>query len=150
MSDSVDDDKRNPLERLRDSFTAQIKRWVDLELDVEELAQRKSDLLKEYVREDVHGIGEFWKDLVGEVHAVEDFLGNWLLENADPGRAEWVKFQLRSESEGSVLTAGDQVTDVELSCMGCGKIRVVLESQELQPCSSCECPLYQYREDVED
>ncbi|MEX1032100.1 MAG: hypothetical protein WDZ30_01940 [Cellvibrionaceae bacterium] len=137
---------KNPLEKLRDSFREEVEELVELELDVEELAERKAALLKQYIREDVHGIQTFWKDLRGEVHALEDFVFQWLLRAANPTTVDWVKLDQYLEHGDNRLMAGETASDAELVCVSCGKIRLVEGSATLKPCTRCGCELYEVRQ----
>jgi hypothetical protein len=138
-------EEKNPLERLRDSFREEVRDLANLELDVEDLAERKAALLKEYIREDLHGVKTFWKDLQGEVHALEDFALQWLLRAANPTTVDWVKLDQFLGKGENRLMAGELVTNAELVCVGCGKIRLVEGTAKLKPCTRCGCELYEIR-----
>ncbi len=138
-------EEKNPLERLRDSFREEVDELINLERDVEELAERKAALLRAYVREDVHGVKTFWKDLQGEVHALEDFVSQWLLRAANPTQVDWLKLNQYLGRGDNRLMAGEKAKDVELVCVGCGKIRLVEGRATLKPCTRCGCELYEVR-----
>jgi hypothetical protein len=138
-------EEKNPLERLRDSFREEVEDLVNLELDVEELAERKAALIREYIRSDIHGVKSFWKDLQGETHALEDFASQWLLRAANPTPVDWMKLNQYLEHGDNRLMAGEKATDSELVCVGCGKIRVIEGTAKLQACTRCGCELYEVR-----
>ena len=135
----------NPLEKLRDGFHEEVKQLVQLELDVEELAERKTSLLREYLKDDLHGVKEFWQDLKAEAHTLEEFAAQWLLQAADPTPLDWIKLDQYIDKGDDRLMAGEVATDVELSCVACGNIRVVEGTATLAPCSKCDCELFQVR-----
>ncbi|GAB1261236.1 zinc ribbon-containing protein [Aurantivibrio plasticivorans] len=145
MDETEERQQRNPLERLRDTFKEEVDELVKLELDVEDLAHRKAGLLKQYLKDDLHGVQEFWEDLKAETHTLEEFAGQWLLQAANPTPLDWVKLDQYMEKGENRLMAGEIATDVELRCVGCGKLRVVDGTVTLAPCTSCGCELYQIR-----
>lgn len=138
-------EEKNPLEKLRDSFREEVNELIDLELDVEELAERKAALLRAYIREDVHGVKSFWKDLQGEVYALEDFVSQWLLRAANPTQVDWLKLSHYLGKGDNRLMAGEVAEDAELVCVGCGKIRLVEGRAKLKACTRCGCELYEVR-----
>lgn len=138
-------EEKNPLERLRDSFREEVEDLAKLELDVEDLAERKAALLQAYIRDDVHGVKTFWKDLQGEVHALEDFAFQWLLRAANPTAVDWLKLDQYLERGDNRLMAGEMATDAELVCVGCGRIRLVEGRAKVKPCTRCGCELYEVR-----
>lgn len=138
-------EEKNPLEKIRDSFREDVDQLVNLELDVEQLAERKLELLRAYVRDDVHGVKTFWQDLQGEAHTLEDFVIHWLLRAADPTPIDWLKLDQYLEHGEGRLMAGETATDVELVCVGCGKLRLVEGSAVLRPCTRCGADLYELR-----
>ena len=146
MDETESKQQRNPLERLRDTFKDEVGELVKMELDVEDLAQRKAGLLKQYLIDDLHGIKQFWEDLKAEAHTLEEFAGQWLLQAADPTPLDWMKLDHYIEKGDDRLMAGEIATDVELSCVGCGKIRVAEGTITLTPCTGCGCELYQVRQ----
>lgn len=138
-------EEKNPLEKLRDSFREEVEELVNLELDVEQLAQRKLEILRAYIRDDLHGVKSFWQDLQGEGQALEKFVGQWLLSAADPTPPDWVKLNQYLEHGENRLMAGEVAKDVELVCVSCGRLRVVEGSAVLRPCSRCGAGLYELR-----
>lgn len=138
-------EEKNPLERLRDSFREEVEGLANLELDVEDLAERKAALLRAYIREDIHGIKTFWKDLQGEAYALEDFVSQWLLRAANPTAVDWVKLNQYLGRGDDRLMAGEKATDAELVCVGCGKIRLVEGRAKVKACTRCGCELYEVR-----
>ncbi|MGQ9425672.1 zinc ribbon-containing protein [Gilvimarinus sp. F26214L] len=139
-------EEKNPLEKLRDSFRQEMEELAKLELDVEELAERRAALLRAYIRDDIHGIRTFWKDLQGEVHTLEDFVFQWLMRAANPTPVDWVKLDQYLEHGENRLMAGETATDVELVCVGCGRIRLVEGTAKVKPCSRCGAELYEVRQ----
>lgn len=139
-------EEKNPLEKLRDSFREEVQQLADLELDVEELAEREAALLREYIREDVHGVKTFWRDLQGEAGALEEFAGEWLLKAANPTPVDWLKLNQYLGHGENRLMAGETATDAELVCVGCGKIRLVEGTAEVEPCTRCGSELYEIRQ----
>ncbi len=145
MSDLDSSEHNNPLEKLRDGFHEEVEELAKLELDVEELAERKADLLKAYIKNDIHGVKDFWQDLKAEAHTLEEFVAQWLLKAADPTPLDWMKLDHYIDKGDDRLMAGEIATDVELSCVACDLIRVVEGTVTLKPCSRCECELFQIR-----
>ncbi|MCW8195052.1 zinc ribbon-containing protein [Proteobacteria bacterium 005FR1] len=138
-------EEKNPLERLRDSFREEVEELVNLELDVEDLAERKAALIREYIRSDIHGVKTFWKDLQGETQALEDFASQWLLRAANPTNVDWTKLNQYLQHGDNRLMAGEKATDAELVCVSCGKIRLVEGTATVKPCTRCGCELYEVR-----
>lgn len=145
---AVEPGERNPLERLGASFREEVDQLLEMELDVEELAERKAALLRQYIKDDVHGARRFWEDLKGEMDTLEEFLGQWLLQAADPTRLDWAKLNRYIQHKDDLLMAGEHIADAELACVGCGKIRVVEGDQRLAACTDCGSELYQIRQRV--
>jgi predicted RNA-binding Zn-ribbon protein involved in translation (DUF1610 family) len=139
-------EEKNPLERLRDSFREEVEELVNLELDVEDLAERKAALIREYIRSDIHGVKTFWKDLQGETQALEDFASQWLLRAANPTGVDWTKLNQYLQHGENRLMAGEKATDAELVCVSCGKIRLVEGTATVKPCTRCGCELYEVRQ----
>lgn len=135
----------HPLEKLRRGFQEEVEELAKLELDVEELAERKASLLKQYIKEDVHGVASFWEDLKAEAHTLEEFAAQWLLQAADPTPLDWLKLDHYIDKGEDRLMAGEIASDVELECVGCNTIRVVEGTVTLNPCSRCDCELFQIR-----
>ena len=150
MAKDKDEQHRNPLEKLRDGFHEEVEELAKLELDVEELAERKADLLKQYIKEDIHGVKRFWEDLKAEAHTLEDFAGQWLLQAADPTPLDWLKLDHYIDKGDDRLMAGEIATAVELECVACSTIRVVEGTVTLDPCSRCGCELFQVRKKLAD
>ncbi len=140
------EDDQNPLENLRDSFLEEVEDLVDLELGVEEFARRKTDLLKEYLKDDVHGAHEFWEGLKGEAHMLEEFATDWLLSAADPARLDWAKLNQYLNSDQPRIMVGELVTEAELVCANCCKLRLIEGTKEIEACTGCGCELYETRE----
>lgn len=138
-------EQKNPLEKLRDSFREEVDQLVKLELDVEQLAERKLEMLRAYIRDDIHGVKTFWQDLQGEAHTLEDFVSQWLLRAADPTPIDWMKLDQFLEHGEERLMAGEMAEDVELVCVGCGTLRIVEGRAVLRPCSRCGAGLYELR-----
>lgn len=138
--------QETPLERLRDSFHEEVDKLRELELDVEEFARRKTDLLKEYLKDDAHGAQAFWQELKGEGHMLEDFVSDWLLSAADPSRLDWAKLNQYLNPEQPRIMAGELVTDAELVCAQCGKFRLIEGTKKLEACTGCGCELYEVRQ----
>ena len=145
MSDTEASEHKNPLEKLRDGFHEEVEELAKLELDVEELAERKADLLKAYIKDDIHGVRQFWEDLKAEAHTLEEFAAQWLLKAADPTPLDWLKLDHYIDKGDDRLMAGEIATDVELSCVACDNIRVVEGTVTLVPCAKCGCELFQIR-----
>lgn len=145
MSDPKSSKFNNPLEKLRDGFHEEAEELAKLELDVEELAERKIALIKAYIKDDIHGVKDFWADLKAEAHTLEDFATQWLLKAADPTPLDWVKLDRYIDKGNSRFLVGEVVTDVELSCVSCGNIRVVEGTVAIVPCSKCGFELFQMR-----
>lgn len=139
-------EEKNPLEKLRDSFREEVRQLVNLELDVEQLAERKLEMLRAYIRDDIHGVKTFWRDLQGDAHALEDFARHWLLRAADPTPVDWVTLRQHLEHGEERLMAGEEAENVELVCVGCGMLRVVEDRAVLRPCSRCGAGLYELRQ----
>lgn len=135
----------NSLERLRETFRDEVDDLVRLELDVEELAERKAGLIRQYLRDDVHGIREFWEDLKAETRSLEGFVSQWLLQAANPTPLDWIKLDHYIDRNADLLIAGEHATNAELSCIGCGKLRVIDGQAVIKPCSRCGCELYRIR-----
>lgn len=142
---SNQDKHETPLERLRDSFHEEVDKLRELELDVEEFAHRKTDLLKEYLKDDVHGAQDFWRELKGEGHMLEKFVADWLLSAADPSRLDWAKLNQYLNPDQPRIMAGELVTDAELVCAHCGNLRLIEGTKKLEACSGCGCELYEVR-----
>jgi len=138
-------EEKNPLERLRDSFREEVQGLINLELDVEDLAERKAALLREYIRSDIHGVKSFWKDLQGEAGALEEFAFQWLLRAANPSPIDWLKLKQYLGHGDNRLMAGELASDAELVCVSCGKIRLVEGTARLMACTRCGCELYEIR-----
>lgn len=136
----------NPLEKLRHTFREEVDELIELELDVEELAERKAGLIKAYIEDDLHGAKQFWLDLKAEVNSLEEFIGDWLLKAANPTSLDWMKIKQYIEIDQNQRLAGETVEDVELACMACGKIRLVEEPLILPACSGCGCEIFQLRQ----
>lgn len=148
MTDQNDEQHRNPLEKLRDGFHEEVEELAKLELDVEELAERKANLLKAYIKDDIHGVKSFWQDLKAEAHTLEDFAAQWLLQAADPTPLDWLKLDHYIDKGDNRLMSGEVATDVELECVACGCIRVVEGTVTLKPCTRCNSELFQVRKQL--
>ena len=142
----LDEEHANPIERLRESFRREVEELVDLELDVEELAQRKASLLKQYLKADVDGVKHFWDELKEEVLEWEGYLGQWVLQAADPTQLDWVRLDHYIEKGEGRLMAGEIAIDQELVCVGCERLKVVEGTETIQPCSNCGSQLFTVRE----
>ncbi|MGH1471000.1 MAG: zinc ribbon-containing protein [Cellvibrionaceae bacterium] len=138
-------DKLNPLEKLRETFREEVDELVQLELDVEELAERKAGLLKAYLKDDIHGAKQFWLDLKAEANTLEEFVGDWLLKAANPTSLDWMKIKQYIEIDEDQRLSGELVSDLELTCVCCGKIRLVEEEIELPPCRACGYEMFKIR-----
>lgn len=138
--------KPGALQKLRDSFRREVEELADLELDVEDLAQRKASLLKQYLKADVDDVKHFWDDLKEEIAEWEGYFGQWVLQAADPTQLDWVRLDHYIEKGEGKLMAGEIASDQELVCVGCGKIRVAEGIVTIKPCSNCGGELYVVRE----
>lgn len=134
------------LKKLRDSFRREVEELVDLELDVEDLAQRKASLLKQYLKADASEAKHFWEDLKEEISEWEGYMGQWVLQAADPTQLDWVRLDHYIEKGEGKLMAGEIAIDQELVCVGCGKLRVAEGIITISPCSNCGSELYVVRE----
>jgi len=146
-----DEDEKDfhPLEKLRQGFREEVEELKQLELDVEELAERKASLLKAYIKDDIHGVKDFWEDLKAEAHTLEEFAGQWLLKAADPTPLDWIKLDHYIDKGDNRLMAGEVATDVELECVSCNTLREVEGTVTLEPCSRCDCELFEIRRELE-
>jgi FtsZ-binding cell division protein ZapB len=145
---STNPQEPHPLEKLRQGFQAEVDELKKLELDVEELAERKASLLKEYIKDDIHGVKTFWEDLKAEAHTLEEFAAQWLLRAADPTPLDWIKLDHYIDKGEDRLMAGEIATDVELICVACDTVRVVEGTVTLTPCSRCDCELFEIRREL--
>ncbi len=139
----------HPLEKLRRGFKEEMEELSKLDLEVEEIAERKAERLKEYIKEDIHGVKSFWEDLKAEAHTLEEFAAQWLLTAADPTPLDWLKLDQYIDKGENRLMAGEIATDVELVCVSCGTIRVVEGTVTLSPCSRCDCELFEIRRELQ-
>ncbi|MGI1680158.1 MAG: zinc ribbon-containing protein [Cellvibrionaceae bacterium] len=143
--DFINRDELNPLEKLRETFREEVDELVQLELDVEELAERKAGLLKAYLKDDLHGAKQFWLDLKAEANTLEEFVGDWLLKAANPTSLDWMRVKQYVENDESQCLAGEMISDSELVCVGCGKVLITEEEIKLPACSNCGCEMYRIR-----
>lgn len=146
QSKPPEEDTPSRIEKLRESFRREVEELIDLELDVEELAQRKASLLKQYLKADVNDIKHFWHDLKEEVLEWEGYLGQWMLQAADPSQLDWMRLEHYVDKGEGRLMAGEIAIDQELVCVGCDRLKVAEGTVTIQPCSQCGSELFVVRE----